>query len=449
VKITGRRSYVDRRIFATLLALAIFSLATTILIVATISAMVSARQSGVALNNLRNQVSLLSTELVSAESSQRGYILTSNQAYLAPYDDATKAIPAQLHSLNLAATGTPYASGAQELQKITEAKLGELAATLGAYTAGGIDAGIAAVNTDQGATLMTEHRRTSMTLEARLGTGLEATRIAVNHYANLARIVGLLTVLGTIILVVGVYLLFEHALEAERALDRAKDEFVSLASHQLRTPATGIKSILSMLAAGDFGALTETQQSVVGKAVSSNERELAIIEELLNVAKADAGRLVLKVGNLELMTLIDSIMGEQHEAFRAKDLKVKVKRPAEPIEMLADEEKLYMALSNLIDNARKYTPQQGKITVSVTTHRANVMIEVADTGIGIEEAELAHIFDRFQRARMVLAGTIEGTGLGLYLARRIAELHHGTIDVTSKRGHGSRFIMILPRHSQL
>jgi signal transduction histidine kinase len=112
---------------------------------------------------------------------------------------------------------------------------------------------------------------------------------------------------------------------------------------------------------------------------------------------------------------------------------------------VGDEEKLYMAITNIIDNARKYTPDNGEIAIHLAAKRGHIYIEVTDSGIGIEETELEYIFDRFQRARMVLGGNIEGTGLGLYLARRVAELHHGTINVDSRKGHGSRFTLVLPQ----
>ncbi len=114
-------------------------------------------------------------------------------------------------------------------------------------------------------------------VNSKLTQGISVSKNDFSHYAGLARNIGFLSLLGTLIVVVGVYYLFDHAIEAERKLDRAKDEFVALASHQLRTPATGIKSILSMLGAGDFGPLSAAQSRVVGKAIQSNERELNII----------------------------------------------------------------------------------------------------------------------------------------------------------------------------
>jgi signal transduction histidine kinase len=242
-----------------------------------------------------------------------------------------------------------------------------------------------------------------------------------------------------------IYYLYIRAIQAEHKLDQAKDEFVSLASHQLRTPATGIKSILTMLRAGDLGELSQRQQHFIGRAIQSNDREIRIIDELLNVARADAGRLVFKPSLVELTGLVGAVIAEQRPAIEDKGVTLQFHHPRAPVHLTADEEKLFMAIANLLDNARKYTPEQGKITVKITQRRDNITIEVTDTGMGIEESEVSHVFDRFQRAHNVINGDIEGTGLGLYLVRSIAELHNGGIDVSSKKGHGSRFVMTLPQ----
>lgn len=442
-----RRSYVDRRIFIALSVIALFSLSTTIVTIVAISQMLDARQVGLTYSNARTTLEDLITQLNASESAQRGYILTGDVTYLAPYDQARDLIPGDLTNLRQAVAGTRYESNVAALEPTINAKLTELANSLTAYANGGQAASLQIVTTGQGQTLMNDLRQATTTIATDLDNQVSVTRSSVDHYAGLARDVGLLALGGTLFLVVGVYFLFDHAVEAERALDRAKDEFVALASHQLRTPASGIKSILSMLEQGDFGPLSDRQLDAVSKAALSNERELAIIEELLNVAKADAGRLTLRPAELDLSALVSQIIGEQRAALNAKQLELKFKCPSHPVTITADKDKLYMAISNLLDNARKYTPNAGRITITLAPHHTQVVVEVADTGIGIEDHELDHIFDRFQRARMVLAGTIEGTGLGLYLARRIAELHHGTINVDSKKGHGSRFVMVLPRRT--
>ncbi|MBW4061064.1 CHASE3 domain-containing protein [Candidatus Saccharibacteria bacterium] len=443
-----RRSYVDRRVFTALSILALFSLSTTFVTIGAVTKMVSSRQEGLNYSNARTTLGDLLTELNAAESAQRGYLLVEDKTYLEPYNMAIKVIPGDVTTLQAQLAGTPYSTTMSTIYPLVNQKLAELASTITANDTQGHDAAISIVAAADGQSRMSKIRTIITSILDNLNGEVSAARVEVNQYASWARDIGLLALGGTLVLVVGIYFLFDHAIEAERALDQAKDEFVSLASHQLRTPATGIKSILSMLEHGDFGPLTDRQHNVVSKAVRSNARELAIIEELLNVAKADAGRLVLKPVELDLGKLVEQVVGEQQAAYTTKYIALGLHQPSHTVKLLADEEKLYMAITNLVDNARKYTPEGGSVTVTIANHRNHVSIEVADSGIGIDEHELDHIFDRFQRSRMVLAGTIEGTGLGLYLARRIAELHHGTINVDSKKDHGSRFTMILPRRPQ-
>ncbi|HEX3082119.1 MAG TPA: HAMP domain-containing sensor histidine kinase, partial [Candidatus Saccharimonadia bacterium] len=298
---------------------------------------------------------------------------------------------------------------------------------------------------DQGKAVMDEIDSQAATIEAAQAAQVSHDRTNVQRLSDISRDISVVTLVLTLALAVSVYYLYLKAIQAERQLDRAKDEFVSLASHQLRTPATGIKSILSTLVAGDFGSLNERQAYFLRRALESNERELSIIEELLNVAKADAGRLILNPSSFEVGKLINLIADEQRGSIEEKRQELAIRLPRRPLRMHGDEEKLYMAIGNLLDNARKYTPELGKITITVSKHYNDIHIEVADTGIGIDTDEIAHIFDRFQRAQHAMQGNTEGVGLGLYLARRVGELHGGLLEVSSKLGKGTKFVMILPQ----
>jgi signal transduction histidine kinase len=166
---------------------------------------------------------------------------------------------------------------------------------------------------------------------------------------------------------------------------------------------------------------------------------------LLNVAKADAGRMVMKTSVIDLRGLVESVVAEQRLALGERPLDLKTKLPKEPVLIHGDEEKLFMAVSNIVDNACKYTPDGGHVVVSVQLKdKRQAKIEVADSGVGIDQKDIKHIFDRFQRANDVLQGHVGGTGLGLYLARKIMELHNGSIEATSKKSHGTQFIMTIP-----
>jgi|GEM_PF-3256517 len=436
------RQYTNRKIFIALGAIIIVALIATVTSLIALSALTVVRATGQANSATLSNLQDLLLQVRTAESYERGYLLGNNTTFLDRAHTAMAAARTDLANLshNLPPNASPtYRADLARLASLTQAKLGLMNTiaqqnNTGAITVdltedqadmNAINAKVASLSNDQAALLATARANIS---------GLDAT----------ARDISLATVFLTLILAGVVNYLYARAIQAERELDRAKDEFVSLASHQLRTPVTGIKAILSSLASGDFGPLEPRQAYFVDKALSSSEHELAVIEELLDVAKADAGRLMLHAGAVDLVQLVDDVVAEQRHTIEAKHLTVKLQQPDKPIALSADREKLHMAIGNLIDNARKYTPESGIITIKTHVKRKIAHVEISDTGIGIDPGDLDRIFDRFGRAATAPESHIDGTGLGLYLAHHIAELHRGTIEVTSRRGHGSRFTMTLP-----
>lgn len=439
------RQYSNRKLFIVLgsvIAVTFIASAATLF---AISSLLVFRQGAQTHNDARMQLQMLLTDLSDAETGQRGYLLTGDPSYLQPYDNAVKVIPGRLTVITTATTGTAPRADIEKLSLLVTQKLAELTSTVQMRQSGDATAAQQILLSGVGQSLMEQTRALARQVESDEIKQLDSDRASVTNLSNLVRDISVVALIAILVLVVGVYWLYLKAIQDERRLDAAKDEFVALASHQLRTPATGIKSILATLVDEDFGPLNEKQKYFMNRALESNERELAIIEELLNVAKADAGRLILHTTEFELGNLVASIASEQRPAIAKKDQDLVIKQPSRPVRIIADEEKLYMAIGNLLDNARKYTPEAGKISIDVSTHRGVARIEVADTGTGIDQTEIDHIFDRFHRANDSLAGSVDGAGLGLYLAGRIAQLHDGTIEVTSKLGKGTKFVMILPQ----
>ena len=203
-------------------------------------------------------------------------------------------------------------------------------------------------------------------------------------------------------------------------------------------------SVHAMLVGGDIGPLSQRQLYFANKALESNNRGLSIIEELLNVAKADAGRLVLNPTTFDIRDLVQTVATEQQPDIEAAGLSLTLNLPPEPLTVMADHDKLYMAVGNVLDNARKYTPTGGQIKIDVRHKFHEVRITVADTGVGIPAADIRHIFDRFRRSHSPGSADVGGTGLGLYLVRSVIELHRGRIKVSSRPGKGARFILCIP-----
>lgn len=227
-------------------------------------------------------------------------------------------------------------------------------------------------------------------------------------------------------------------------LNAAKDEFVSLASHQLRTPATGVKQYIALLLEGYMGPLTEQQRDCLQKAYDSNNRQIEIVNDLLHVAQLDAGKVILKKSPTDIARLIEDIIDEQVDTFKARRQKVQLKLPPEAPTVNVDAVRFRMVLENLIDNAGKYTPELGEITVSVTSTKEYTKIMVADTGIGIAEKDIPTLFEKFTRVSSPLTQHISGSGLGLYWVNKVVALHGGRIEVASVPNEGTVFSIIIP-----
>ncbi|MDQ3065144.1 MAG: PAS domain-containing sensor histidine kinase [bacterium] len=233
-----------------------------------------------------------------------------------------------------------------------------------------------------------------------------------------------------------------HALEI---LSATKDEFISLASHQLRTPATGVKQYLGLLLEGFAGELTERQIDYLQKAYTSNDRQLEIVHDLLRVAQLDAGKVILNKFKINLGNLVADIIDEQIDSFKLRKQTVEFHNPQKLIEVFVDPSRFRMVLDNLIDNASKYTPDKGKIEVSIKEAKLYVEVAVSDTGVGIAPEDRPKLFEKFSRIQNEHTISVYGSGLGLYWAAKIIKLHDGEINVKSTVGKGSVFSVRIPK----
>lgn len=231
----------------------------------------------------------------------------------------------------------------------------------------------------------------------------------------------------------------------ERDIQNAKDDLLSLASHQLRTPATSVKQYLGMVKDGFAGELNEQQSSLVNEAYASNERQLGIINEMLYVARADAGRIVLDKSSMQLNKLLRDIHKDQFPRAKSFQQRLGLMVPKMDVTICADAHYLRMAIENVVNNAIKYTPEKGSITVKLSRSKKDAVITISDTGVGIAKTDHRKIFDKFSRVPNELSTRTNGTGVGLYLSKQIVELHGGTITFISDAGKGTTFTITLPR----
>jgi PAS domain S-box-containing protein len=229
-----------------------------------------------------------------------------------------------------------------------------------------------------------------------------------------------------------------------RLLSDAKDEFISLASHQLRTPATAIKQLLGMILEGFMGDVPAGLRTPIQKSYDTNERLIGIINSLLKVAQIDAGKVVLKKTQLKLDYLVQDIVSEHQDTVHKRHQTLSHTSTRRDIIVRADNQYLRMAIENLIDNASKYTFEGGSIEVRTGVKEGSAYVAIKDTGVGMSDADLELLFEKFKRFTNDLSQRVSGSGLGLYWAKKVVELHEGKIKVQSKVGKGTTFTIYLP-----
>ena len=229
-----------------------------------------------------------------------------------------------------------------------------------------------------------------------------------------------------------------------KELDQAKDEFISMASHQLRTPLTTIKGYLSMMLEGDAGEITPQQRAFTSYAFEGADRMVNLIADLLNVSRLSAGRFMIEAKPSDLGKIVEDEVRQLQSHAVAKNLELVYQAPKRVLPLIPlDDNKTRQVIMNFIDNAIYYT-KEGKITVTVTKVDAAVRLTVRDTGIGVPLDARHKLFSKFYRAENAQTVRPDGTGLGLYLAKRVIEDQGGTIIFESVEGKGSTFGFELP-----
>ncbi|HSX28233.1 MAG TPA: HAMP domain-containing sensor histidine kinase [Candidatus Saccharimonadales bacterium] len=230
-----------------------------------------------------------------------------------------------------------------------------------------------------------------------------------------------------------------------RALDEAKDEFISMASHQMRTPLTSVKGYISMVLEGYGGTLKPDQRKLLGEAYNSAQRMVYLIADFLNVSRIRTGKFEVETTPVRLTDLIRTEINQLEATAKNRGLTLVYDEPEHFPELMLDEEKTRQVIMNFIDNAIYYTQPGGTITVTLTTTNNEVSFRVTDTGIGVPKTEQHQLFSKFFRASNALKMRPDGTGIGLFLAKRIIALQEGAIIFESKEGKGSTFGFRFPR----
>lgn len=231
----------------------------------------------------------------------------------------------------------------------------------------------------------------------------------------------------------------------EKEIDKTKTEFVSLASHQLRTPLSTINWYTEMLLAGDVGALTEDQERYLKEIYRGSQRMVSLVNALLSVSRMDLGTFVLEPEPTDFMRLVENVIKEQQFHIERKKLKVTTAFPDTLPLIHADAKLLGMVVQNILSNAVKYTPDKGEIALSLVLapNQEKILLTITDTGYGIPKNQQGQIFTKLFRADNVREKETEGTGLGLYIAKTIIDNSEGRLWFTSGENEGTTFFLEL------
>lgn len=234
--------------------------------------------------------------------------------------------------------------------------------------------------------------------------------------------------------------------EKLKALDATKDEFISMASHQLRTPLTSVKGYLSMVLEGDTGKLNAHQEKLLQQAFTSSQRMVYLISDLLNVSRLRTGKFVIERVPTNLPAIIQGEIDQLKETAEVRGLKLKFTQPKNFPLLHLDETKIRQVIMNFIDNAIYYTPQGGKITVELEEKPQAIELRVIDTGIGVPKRYQHELFGKFYRAENARRVRPDGTGLGLFMAKKVIIAQGGATIFRSIEGKGSTFGFTFPKN---
>lgn len=227
--------------------------------------------------------------------------------------------------------------------------------------------------------------------------------------------------------------------EKLKQLDETKDDFISMASHQLRTPLTSIKGYVSMVLDGDAGKISPLQAKLLGQAFISSQRMVYLISDLLNVSRLRTGKFIVEPTICDLSVMVQEEVKQLIETAKGRNLELIYHKPSQFPPLLLDETKMRQVIMNFIDNAIYYTPAGGSITVELKELPKIVEFTVTDTGIGVPKAEQHHLFSKFYRAHNAKRARPDGTGLGLFMARKVILTLGGATIFRSQEGKGSTF----------
>lgn len=236
-------------------------------------------------------------------------------------------------------------------------------------------------------------------------------------------------------------------LEKIQSESKAKSEFLSMVTHQLRTPLSGLKWIFQMQMSGDLGTFTDEQKKIIEKGAASNQRMLNLLQEVMDANHQDTWDFNYKFSKIDIIHIIKDLILELLEEARVKNITLNLHDPESPLPLIeADPEKISIVFQNILENAVKYTDEGGSVIIDIEDAGESIIVSFKDDGIGIPEEAQDNIFDKFFRSDNAKEKVKEGTGLGLFTAKKIVERHNGKLWFESKKDKGTTFFCEFPKN---
>lgn len=233
----------------------------------------------------------------------------------------------------------------------------------------------------------------------------------------------------------------ERSNEELKRLNQLENDFIGIINHELKTPITTVLSGIEVIRARGIDKFDESQKKLLSVMEISGQDMLRLANNLLDVSKIESGKFAISPENVPFVSLLEEVVQALKPEADRKKIRIKTKIDDSISNVYADNDRLKQVLFNVIDNAIKYTGENGTVDISAKDDGKNIKIEVKDSGIGIKKENLIDIFDKFSKR----AAGYKGTGLGLYIARSLIESHNGKIEADSEYGKGSVFSILLPK----
>lgn len=377
------------------------------------------------------------------QTGVRGYVMSGDRANLAPYDEGLKQLPLTTDALNHSPDVLLKASERKDLIVLATKRAQIAKDVVTAYDTQGPEAAQALVATRQGQQVMDTLRTRIRVITDRDLQNISSTQRRAQASMTRALYVAASMALLTLCTSAAIIWYFRRTILRERALESTKNEFLSLASHQLRTPATAVKQYIAMLQDGFMGDLNEAQHKALDVAYKNNETEIKIVNSLLGVAKLNLGRIEMHKQVVDLVKLCRQVARSCAHSAKEAGITLKIER-AGPVMATVDETYIKGVVLSLLDNAILYSKQNTVVTIKINHEGDNACISVCDQGIGIRRRDIGRLFSKFTRFDNEFSANSTGSGLSLYWVYKVVQLHGGRIDISSREGKGSTFTVFLP-----